>query len=80
LGVSVLLLLIFPKYFYMASISSYYTFYVMQKFGLSIQNAQLHLFAFLFALGGGTVIGGQVGAKNGRKYEILGSILGVVPF
>jgi FSR family fosmidomycin resistance protein-like MFS transporter len=47
LAVSILLLLIFSKYFYMASISSYYTFYLMQKFGLSVQNAQFHLFAFL---------------------------------
>ena len=60
LAVSILLILIFSKYFYMASISSYYTFYLMQKFGLSIQNAQLHLFAFLFAVAAGTVIGGPV--------------------
>ncbi|EAQ2079314.1 MFS transporter [Salmonella enterica subsp. enterica serovar Typhimurium] len=80
LAVSVLLLLIFSKYFYMASISSYYTFYLMQKFGLSIQNAQLHLFAFLFAVAAGTVIGGPVGDKIGRKYVIWGSILGVAPF
>ena len=64
----------------MASISSYYTFYLMQKFGLSIQNAQLHLFAFLFAVAAGTVIGGPVGDKIGRKYVIWGSILGVAPF
>ncbi len=57
----------FSKYFYMASISSYYTFYLMQKFGLSIQNAQLHLFAFLFAVAAGTVIGGPVGDKIGRN-------------
>ncbi|EBH8143599.1 MFS transporter, partial [Salmonella enterica subsp. enterica serovar Paratyphi A str. AKU_12601] len=80
LAVSVLLLLIFSKYFYMASISSYYTFYLMQKFGLSIQNAQLHLSAFLFAVAAGTVIGGPVGDKIGRKYVIWGSILGVAPF
>lgn len=53
LAVSVLLVLIFSKYFYMASISSYYTFYLMQKFGLSVQNAQFHLFAFLFAVAAG---------------------------
>ena len=80
LAVSILLVLIFSKYFYMASISSYYTFYLMQKFGLSIQNAQLHLFAFLFAVAAGTVIGGPVGDKIGRKYVIWGSILGVAPF
>lgn len=66
-----------PRY---TSISSYYTFYLMQKFGLSIQNAQLHLFAFLFAVAAGTVIGGPVGDKIGRKYVIWGSILGVAPF
>ena len=80
LAVSVLLMLIFSKYFYMASISSYYTFYLMQKFGLSVQNAQIHLFAFLFAVAAGTVIGGPVGDKIGRKYVIWGSILGVAPF
>ncbi|AJZ90536.1 MFS transporter [Cedecea neteri] len=80
LAVSILLLLIFSKYFYMASISSYFTFYLMQKFGLSVQNAQFHLFAFLFAVAAGTVIGGPVGDKIGRKYVIWGSILGVAPF
>ena len=79
-AVSVLLVLIFSKYFYMASISSYYTFYLMHKFGLSVQNAQFHLFAFLFAVAAGTVIGGPVGDKIGRKYVIWGSILGVAPF
>lgn len=80
LAVFILLMLIFSKYFYMASISSYYTFYLMQKFGLSVQNAQIHLFAFLFAVAAGTVIGGPVGDKIGRKYVIWGSILGVAPF
>ena len=80
LAVSILLMLIFSKYFYMASISSYYTFYLMQKFGLSVQNAQFHLFAFLLAVAAGTVIGGPVGDKIGRKYVIWGSILGVAPF
>jgi FSR family fosmidomycin resistance protein-like MFS transporter len=79
-AVSVLLVLIFSKYFYMASISSYYTFYLMHKFGLSVQNAQFHLFAFLFAVAAGTVIGGPVGDKIGRKYVIWGSILGIAPF
>ena len=79
-AVAVLLVLIFSKYFYMASISSYYTFYLMHKFGLSVQNAQFHLFAFLFAVAAGTVIGGPVGDKIGRKYVIWGSILGVAPF
>ncbi|WP_435929351.1 MFS transporter [Dryocola sp. BD613] len=80
LAISVLLVLIFSKYFYMASISSYYTFYLMHKFGLSVQNAQFHLFAFLFAVAAGTVIGGPLGDKIGRKYVIWGSILGVAPF
>ncbi|MFO5928271.1 MFS transporter, partial [Klebsiella pneumoniae] len=80
LAVGILLMLIFSKYFYMASISSYYTFYLMHKFGLTVQNAQLHLFAFLFAVAAGTVIGGPVGDKIGRKYVIWGSILGVAPF
>lgn len=79
-AVCVLLLLIFSKYFYLASISSYFTFYLMDKFGLSVQSAQLHLFAFLFAVAAGTVIGGPVGDKIGRKYVIWGSILGVAPF
>ncbi|NDJ58609.1 MFS transporter [Enterobacteriaceae bacterium 4M9] len=80
LAIGILLVLIFSKYFYMASISSYYTFYLMHKFGLSVQNAQIHLFAFLFAVAAGTVIGGPVGDKIGRKYVIWGSILGVAPF
>ena len=72
LAVSILLMLIFSKYFYMASISSYYTFYLMEKFGLSVQNAQFHLFAFLFAVAAGTFIGGPLGDKIGRKYVIWG--------
>lgn len=80
LAVCILLVLIFSKYFYMASISSYFTFYLMNKFDLSIQNAQIHLFIFLFAVAAGTVIGGPVGDKIGRKYVIWGSILGVAPF
>ncbi|WAH53805.1 MFS transporter [Pseudescherichia vulneris] len=80
LAITILLMLIFSKYFYMASISSYYTFYLMEKFHLSVQNAQFHLFAFLLAVAAGTVIGGPVGDKIGRKYVIWGSILGVAPF
>ena len=80
LAVCILLVLIFSKYFYMASISSYFTFYLMHKFDLSVQNAQIHLFIFLFAVAAGTVIGGPVGDKIGRKYVIWGSILGVAPF
>ncbi|MDE9549884.1 MFS transporter [Xenorhabdus bovienii] len=77
---AILLLLIFSKYFYLTSISSYYTFYLIQKFGLSVQNAQIHLFIFLFAVAAGTMIGGPIGDKIGRKYVIWGSILGVAPF
>ncbi|WLS77960.1 MFS transporter [Erwinia pyri] len=79
-AISILLVLIFSKYFYLTSLSSYYTFYLMQKFGLSVQNAQFHLFAFLFAVAAGTVIGGPIGDKVGRKRVIWVSILGVTPF
>jgi len=72
--------LIFSKYFYVASLTSYYTFYLMQKFSLSPESAQLHLFAFLGAVAAGTLIGGPVGDRIGRKYVIWGSILGVLPF
>lgn len=78
-SLSVLLILIFSKYFYLASISSYYTFYLIDKFGVSIQNAQIHLFIFLFAVAAGTMIGGPIGDKIGRKYVIWFSILGVAP-
>jgi FSR family fosmidomycin resistance protein-like MFS transporter len=72
--------LIFSKYFYLASLSSYYTFYLMQKFHLSAQSAQLHLFVFLGAVAAGTLIGGPIGDRIGRRYVIWGSILGVLPF
>jgi FSR family fosmidomycin resistance protein-like MFS transporter len=79
-AVCVLLLLIFSKYFYIASISSFYTFYLIGKFGLSVQSAQMHLFVFLGASAVGTLIGGPVGDRIGRKPVIWGSILGVAPF
>nr|ELR5230587.1 MFS transporter [Providencia rettgeri] len=79
-SLAVLLVLIFSKYFYLASISSYYTFYLIEKFGVSVQNAQIHLFVFLFAVAAGTMIGGPIGDKIGRKYVIWFSILGVAPF
>lgn len=79
-ALAILLILIFSKYFYLASISSYYTFYLIDKFGVSVQNAQIHLFIFLFAVAAGTMIGGPIGDKIGRKYVIWGSILGVAPF
>ncbi|NSL55115.1 MFS transporter [Uliginosibacterium sp. IMCC34675] len=79
-SVAVLLSLIFSKYFYLASLSSYFTFYLMEKFGLGAQSAQLHLFVFLFAVAAGTVIGGPLGDRIGRKRVIWFSILGVAPF
>jgi MFS transporter, FSR family, fosmidomycin resistance protein len=78
--VAVLLVLIFSKYFYIAGISSFYTFYLIEKFGLSVQSAQMHLFLFLAASAAGTLIGGPVGDRIGRKPVIWGSILGVAPF
>jgi FSR family fosmidomycin resistance protein-like MFS transporter len=80
MAVVVLLILIFSKYFYLASLSSYYTFYLMSKFGVSVQNAQVLLFVFLGAVAAGTIIGGPIGDRIGRKYVIWGSILGVLPF
>jgi FSR family fosmidomycin resistance protein-like MFS transporter len=79
-SVGILLILIFSKYFYLASMSSYYTFYLIAKFRLSIQDAQLHLFLFQFAVAAGTLIGGPVGDRIGRKYVIWISILGAAPF
>jgi FSR family fosmidomycin resistance protein-like MFS transporter len=79
-SIAVLLLLVFSKYFYMASITSYYTFYLIEKFRLSVQSAQLHLFVFLFAVAAGTLLGGPIGDRIGRKRVIWVSILGVAPF
>jgi len=79
-ALGILLVLIFSKYFYMAGMGSYYTFFLIEKFHLSIQSAQIHLFIFLFAIAAGTYIGGPVGDKIGRKYVIWCSILGVAPF
>jgi FSR family fosmidomycin resistance protein-like MFS transporter len=79
-AVAVLLVLIFSKYFYVAGISSFYTFYLMERFGLSVQSAQVHLFVFLLASALGTIFGGMVGDRFGRKPVIWASILGVAPF
>ena len=79
-AMAILGLLIFSKYFYLASLSSYYTFYLIHKFGVSVQSAQVHLFAFLFAVAAGALIGGPVGDRIGRKWVIWVSILGVAPF
>ena len=79
-SVAILLVLIFSKYFYLASITSYFTFYLMNKFNVSIQVSQVHLFLFLFAVAAGTLMGGPIGDRVGRKYVIWFSILGVAPF
>ena len=78
--IGILLVLIFSKYFYIAGLSSYYTFYLIQKFHVSVQSAQLHLFGFLAASAAGTLIGGPLGDRIGRKPVIWASILGVAPF
>ncbi|MEX3946636.1 MFS transporter [Paraburkholderia sp. EG287B] len=79
-AMGVLVLLVFSKYFYLASINSYFTFYLIDRFHLSVQAAQIHLFVFLAAVAAGTIIGGPVGDRIGRKYVIWVSILGVAPF
>src|SRR5262249_9395048 len=79
-GVAILLVLIFSKYFYLTSLTSYFTFYLIQHFGVSIRTAQLHLSIFLAAVALGTSLGGPVGDRIGRKYVIWVSILGVLPF
>jgi len=76
----VLIVLVFSKYIYLASLTSYYTFYLIHRFGVSVQTAQLHLFWFLGAVAAGTIIGGPVGDRIGRKRVIWVSILGVLPF
>jgi len=80
LSILVLLVLMFSKFFYLASLSSYYTFYLMHRFHLSVQSAQVHLFVFLFAVATGTLFGGPIGDRIGRKRVIWGSILGAAPF
>ena len=80
LALTVLIVLVFSKYIYLASLVSYYTFYLIHRFGVSVQTAQLHLFWFLGAVAAGTIIGGPVGDRIGRKRVIWVSILGVLPF
>ncbi|MGE5521547.1 MAG: MFS transporter [Candidatus Dadabacteria bacterium] len=80
ISVIILLVLIFSKYFYLASMSSYLTFYLMDKFHISVQSSQIHLFIFLGATAAGTLLGGPIGDRIGRKYVIWFSILGVAPF
>lgn len=79
-SIGILLVLIFSKYFYMASLTSYFTFYLMDKFHVSVQSSQLYLFVFLFSVAAGTLIGGPIGDRIGRKYVIWFSILGTAPF
>jgi len=79
-AMTVLVVLIFSKYFYMASLTSYYTFYLIDRFHVSVWNAQVHLFVFLAAVAVGTFAGGPIGDRVGRKYVIWFSILGVLPF
>ena len=76
----VLVMLVFSKYFYLSSMANYYTFFVIEKFHLSVQTAQYFLFIFLFAVAAGTFIGGPIGDRIGRKSVIWVSILGVAPF
>jgi FSR family fosmidomycin resistance protein-like MFS transporter len=79
-AIAVLLALIFSKYFYLASLYSYYTFYLIERFHVDVQSSQIYLFVFLGAVALGTLIGGPVGDRIGRKYVIWASILGVLPF
>jgi len=79
-AVLILLALLFSKFVYLASLGSYYTFYLISRFGLTVQSAQIHLFVFLGAVAAGTIVGGPVGDRIGRRQVILASILGVLPF
>ena len=80
MALGILLVLIFSKYVYTASLTSYYTFYLIEKFGVTTQQSQVFLFAFLFASAVGTLLGGPIGDRFGRKYVIWISILGTAPF
>lgn len=79
-GIAVLLALIFSKYVYLASLTSYFTFYLIHRFGISVRDAQYHLFVFLAAVAVGTLLGGPLGDRFGRKRVIWFSILGTLPF
>ena len=79
-GITILLVLIFSKYFYLVSITNYLTFYLIQRFGVSVQASQFHLFAFVAAVAVGTIAGGPLGDRFGRKYIIWISIVGALPF
>jgi FSR family fosmidomycin resistance protein-like MFS transporter len=79
-AIVILVVLMFSKYFYLVSLTNYYTFFLIQKFGVSIQFSQYLLFVFMFAVAAGTIAGGAMGDRFGRKYVIWASILGVAPF
>jgi len=80
LSLVVLVVLVFSKFFYLESLRSYYTFFLIDRYGLEIPVAQMLLFVFLFSFAAGTLIGGPLGDRIGRKYVIWGSILGILPF
>jgi len=80
ISIGILVVLIFSKYFYLASMTNYLTFYLIEKFHVGVQNAQIFLFIFLFSVAAGTFFGGPLGDRFGRKYVIWFSILGVAPF
>jgi FSR family fosmidomycin resistance protein-like MFS transporter len=80
MSIGLLMALVFSKYVYLASMTSYYTFFLIHKFNVSVQMSQVYLFVFLFAVAAGTIIGGPVGDRFGRKNVIWVSILGITPF
>jgi FSR family fosmidomycin resistance protein-like MFS transporter len=80
LALAVLIALVFSKFVYTASVTSYYTFYLIERFGLSVRSAQVHLFVYLASVALGTLLGGAIGDRFGRKFVIWFSILGVLPF
>ena len=80
ISVAILGILIFSKYFYLVSLTNYYTFYLIEHFHVSVRSSQVFLFVFLFAVAAGTILGGPLGDRFGRKYVIWFSILGVAPF
>ena len=79
-SIAILVVLVFSKNFYLASISSYYTFYLIETFHVSVEQSQLYLFVFLAAVAAGTFVGGPIGDRYGRKFVIWLSVLGVLPF
>jgi FSR family fosmidomycin resistance protein-like MFS transporter len=79
-SLAILIALTFSKYVYLVSLTTYYTFYLMERFHVSVASSQLYLFVFLFAVAAGTILGGPIGDRIGRKRVIWASILGVAPF